>query len=86
MTVGEVINLMSVDAQKLQDVFFTSSHIWELPITVLFCMLTLNGEVGTASLAGLGVILVVVPVIGVYLSHRIRRLQVCSETYNLHLS
>ena len=76
-TVGEIVNLMSVDAQKVQDIFSYSNLLWEAPIEIALAMYFLWQVVGVASLAGLAVIIILLPINAIYLANQIRKLQVC---------
>lgn len=63
-TVGEIVNLMSVDCQRIQDAF-TFSHY----LVIIFVMLILGGVqlwdlMGVASLGAISVMLIVLPVVG----------------------
>ena len=75
-TVGEIVNLMSVDAQKVQDAFSFGNLVFEVPIEVVFCMYFLWQIVGAASLAGLIVIIILLPINAIYLANQVRKLQV----------
>uniref|UniRef100_A0A1I8JEZ1 ABC-type glutathione-S-conjugate transporter n=1 Tax=Macrostomum lignano TaxID=282301 RepID=A0A1I8JEZ1_9PLAT len=74
-TVGEVVNLMSVDAQRLQDV---AGYLWMLfsaPLQITIAMVLLWQELQASVLAGLAVMILLIPVNG-FLASVQRRLQV----------
>lgn len=74
-TVGEIVNLMSVDAQKLQDAPGFMHIIWSAPITITIAIVFLWQELGPSSLAGVFVMIILMPINGV-LASKIKRLQV----------
>ena len=60
-TLGEIVSLMSVDCQRLQDLF---SYLWcilSVPVQVAIGIYLLWGIVGISCLAGLAVLLLLVP-------------------------
>nr|XP_027211385.1 canalicular multispecific organic anion transporter 2-like [Penaeus vannamei] len=72
-TVGEIVNLMAVDAQCVGDTFI---HLWAIvasPAVILVSLVFLWQELGPSVLAGLAVLLLLVPV-NSYLSNRMKAL------------
>ncbi|XP_053387089.1 multidrug resistance-associated protein 1-like [Mercenaria mercenaria] len=63
-TVGEIVNLMSVDCQRIQDAFMFSFYIVCIFIVLLIAVVQLWDLMGVASLGGLAVILLVLPTVG----------------------
>ncbi|XP_060579428.1 ATP-binding cassette sub-family C member 3-like [Ruditapes philippinarum] len=63
-TVGEIVNLMSVDCQRIQDAFMFSFYIVCIFIILVIAVVQLWDLMGVASLGGLAVILVVLPTVG----------------------
>ena len=74
-TVGEIVNLMSVDAQRLQDSPVFLQMAWAGPVTICIAIYFVWQQLGAASLAGFGVVLLVLP-LNFMLSKAIRSLQV----------
>ncbi len=74
-TVGQIVNLMSVDAQKFQDAPAFLHMVWSAPFTVAVAMYFLWQELGVSSLAGLAVMLTLAP-INVIVAQKTRMLQV----------
>ncbi|KAI0216331.1 Multidrug resistance-associated protein 1, partial [Lamellibrachia satsuma] len=74
-TGGEIVNLMSVDAQKLQDAPVFLHLLWSTPLTIGLCMYFLWQQLGPSVLAGLLLILLMIPVNGV-IAQKSRKLQV----------
>jgi hypothetical protein len=74
-TVGEIVNLMSVDAQRLQDV---SGYLWMVfsaPLQITLAIWLLWNELGPSVLAGVGVMVLLIPINGV-IAGKSRKLQV----------
>ena len=63
-TVGEIVNLMSIDAQKMHDVCNSLHEVWACPILIVIAMVLLWRVIGPSSLAGLGLLLVMAPING----------------------
>ncbi|KAK2171192.1 hypothetical protein NP493_1094g02037 [Ridgeia piscesae] len=74
-SVGEIVNLMSVDAQKLQDAPPFLHLIWSAPLIVGLCMYFLWQQLGPSAMAGLLFVLFMIPFNGVF-AEKIRKLQV----------
>jgi hypothetical protein len=53
-TIGEIVNLMSVDAQKLLEICVFLHLIWSAPVKIFVAMCFLWEELGASSLAGKG--------------------------------
>ncbi len=64
-TVGEIVNLMSVDAQRLQDVAGYLWMVWSSPLQIVIAVYMLWGIVGPSVLAGLAVMILLIPINGV---------------------
>lgn len=60
-TVGDTINLMTVDAQRLQDFCPNGNMLWSGPLQVIICMFSLYKLVGPSMWFGIGVMLVLTP-------------------------
>ena len=79
-TVGEIVNLMSVDAQRLQDVTGYLWMMWSAPLQIVIAVYLLWGILGPSVLAGLAVMILLIPVNGVMATLQ-RKLQVHSVIY-----
>ena len=55
-TVGEIVNLMSVDSQKLQDAPGYLHMLWSAPLTIALAMYFLWQQLGPATLAGIALV------------------------------
>ncbi|KAI4530592.1 hypothetical protein MG293_019481 [Ovis ammon polii] len=74
-TVGETVNLMSVDAQKLMDVTNFIHLLWSNVLQIALAIYFLWAELGPSVLAGVGVMVILIPINGV-LATRNRAIQV----------
>uniref|UniRef100_A0A8C6UQM7 Multidrug resistance-associated protein 1 n=1 Tax=Neogobius melanostomus TaxID=47308 RepID=A0A8C6UQM7_9GOBI len=61
-TVGEIVNLMSVDAQRFMDLSAYINMIWSAPLQVVLALYFLWETLGPSVLAGVAVMLLMVPV------------------------
>ena len=60
-TVGQMVNLMAVDARRLNDLLPYLHNIWSSPFQIVVSMFMLWAQIGPAVLAGLTVMLIVMP-------------------------
>ncbi|CAH1793470.1 unnamed protein product [Owenia fusiformis] len=74
-TVGEIVNLMAVDSQKLLEAPPFIHMIWSAPITIAFALYFLWQQLGPSVLAGLGVTVIMIPINAV-LAGKIRDFQI----------
>ncbi|XP_061604278.1 multidrug resistance-associated protein 1 isoform X2 [Phyllopteryx taeniolatus] len=61
-TVGEMVNLMSVDAQRFMDLIAYINMIWSAPLQVVLALYFLWQNLGPSVLAGVAVMVLMVPV------------------------
>ncbi|KAK3990185.1 hypothetical protein QBC44DRAFT_395116 [Cladorrhinum sp. PSN332] len=61
---GDIVNYMAVDAQRLQDLTQFAQQVWSAPFQIIICMVSLYHLVGWSMLAGIGVMIVMIPVNG----------------------
>ncbi|KAK7082098.1 Canalicular multispecific organic anion transporter 1 [Halocaridina rubra] len=74
-TVGEIVNLMSVDAQRFMDLTTYLNMIWSAPLQIALCLVLLFRQLGPSVLAGLGVLIVLIPVNG-FIANKTKILQI----------
>ncbi|XP_041599047.1 ATP-binding cassette sub-family C member 2 isoform X2 [Vulpes lagopus] len=74
-TIGETVNLMSVDAQKLMDVTNFIHLLWSNVLQIALSIYFLWAELGPSVLAGVGVMILLIPVNGL-LASKSRAIQV----------
>ncbi|OQV17406.1 Multidrug resistance-associated protein 1 [Hypsibius exemplaris] len=73
-TVGEIVNLMSVDSQRLTDLMTYIHLLWSGPFQMALALYFLWQALGPSVLAGLGIMLLMVP-INAIIGNRIRSMQ-----------
>ena len=61
---GDIVNYMAVDTQRLQDLTQYGQMLWSAPFQIALCMASLYQLVGISMLAGVGVMILMVPVNG----------------------
>uniref|UniRef100_A0A8C8R4R5 Canalicular multispecific organic anion transporter 1 n=1 Tax=Pelusios castaneus TaxID=367368 RepID=A0A8C8R4R5_9SAUR len=64
-TVGETVNLMSTDAQRFMDLANFIHQLWSAPLQITLSIIFLWGELGPSVLAGIGVMVLLIPINGV---------------------
>ena len=60
-TLGEITNLMSVDAQRILDGLPMVSQVWSSPLSLVLAMVLLYRELGPSSFAGVAVLAIITP-------------------------
>ncbi|KAK4621949.1 Metal resistance protein [Fulvia fulva] len=61
---GDIVNYMAVDTQRLQDLAQYGQQLWSAPLQITLCLLSLYQLVGPSMFAGLGVMLLMIPING----------------------
>ncbi|KAI8662569.1 hypothetical protein LRP88_06782 [Fusarium phalaenopsidis] len=61
---GDIVNYMAVDAQRLQDLTQFAQQIWSAPFQIIICMVSLYNLVGWSMMAGIVVMIIMMPVQG----------------------
>ncbi|XP_067661101.1 multidrug resistance-associated protein 1-like [Haliotis asinina] len=74
-TTGEIVNLMSVDSQRINDVMNYLYLLWSVPVQIILSVILLYVTIGPSVFAGLGVLLIMIPFNG-FLSNIQRHLQI----------
>ncbi|KAK5127730.1 hypothetical protein LTR08_004230 [Meristemomyces frigidus] len=62
---GDIVNYMAVDTQRLQDLAQYGQQLWSAPFQITLCLISLYQLVGLSMFAGLGAMLLMIPVNGV---------------------
>ena len=75
-TTGEVVNLMSVDAERLSDSMIFIHFLWVTPFTVVITMIFIYQKLGPSSLVGLAYLVIVLPLNSWLLGRFTRKYQV----------
>uniref|UniRef100_A0A670IZ84 ATP binding cassette subfamily C member 3 n=1 Tax=Podarcis muralis TaxID=64176 RepID=A0A670IZ84_PODMU len=79
-TVGEIVNLMSVDAQRLMDLTTFLNMVWSAPLQICLALAFLWQELGPSVLAGVAVMVLLIPFNAV-IAIKTRALQVQQMRY-----
>ncbi|KAL4706573.1 hypothetical protein ACJJTC_015771, partial [Scirpophaga incertulas] len=79
-TVGEIVNLMSVDAQRFLELTAYLNMIWSAPLQIALALYFLWGILGPSVLAGLAVMIILIPVNGL-IANRVKTLQIKQMKY-----
>lgn len=74
-TVGEIVNLMSVDAQRFMDLTSYINMLWSAPLQIALALYFLWGLLGPSVLAGLAVMIVLIPVNG-FIANKTKQFQI----------
>ncbi len=61
---GDIVNYMAVDTQRLQDLTQYGQMLWSAPFQIVLCMVSLYQLLGISMLAGVGAMILMVPVNG----------------------
>lgn len=73
-TVGEIVNIMSVDCQRLQDITGYLWMMWSAPLQICLALWLLWGQLGVSVLAGMAIMVLLIPLNG-FLAMKSRQLQ-----------
>uniref|UniRef100_T1JBH2 Uncharacterized protein n=1 Tax=Strigamia maritima TaxID=126957 RepID=T1JBH2_STRMM len=74
-TVGEIVNLMSVDAQRFMDLTTYLNLVWSAPLQIILALYFLWNTLGPSVLAGLVVMILLIPANG-FIANKMKQLQV----------
>ncbi|XP_018420640.1 PREDICTED: multidrug resistance-associated protein 1-like [Nanorana parkeri] len=73
-TTGELVNLMSSDAQQLMDLTVNINLLWSAPFQILMAIFFLWQELGPSVLAGVAVLVLVIP-LNAYIAAKVKQLK-----------
>ena len=73
-SVGETVNLMAIDSQRMMDVTSQINTVWTSPMAIILSFYFLWGYLGPSSLAGLVILVLLIPVNSV-ISNRMKKYQ-----------
>uniref|UniRef100_A0A8D3BVD7 ABC-type glutathione-S-conjugate transporter n=1 Tax=Scophthalmus maximus TaxID=52904 RepID=A0A8D3BVD7_SCOMX len=74
-TVGEIVNLVSADTQKLMDFVVYFNAVWLAPIEIVLCLFFLWQHLGPSALAGIATVILIFPLNG-FIAKKRSKLQV----------
>lgn len=77
-TLGEIVNLMSVDSQKCMDLMTYLNLVWSAPLQILIAVVMLWFTMGPSIFAGVGVMVLLIPV-NTCVAALNEKLQVCGR-------
>ncbi|KAK3117808.1 ATP-binding cassette glutathione S-conjugate transporter ycf1 [Teratosphaeriaceae sp. CCFEE 6253] len=61
---GDIVNYMAIDTQRLQDLAQYGQQLWSAPFQITLCLLSLYQLLGYSMFAGLGAMLLMIPING----------------------
>ncbi|XP_026315311.1 multidrug resistance-associated protein 1-like isoform X2 [Hyposmocoma kahamanoa] len=79
-TIGEIVNLMSIDAPRFLEFTAYVNLIWSAPLQIALAVFFLWGILGPSVLAGLAVIIIFIPINGLIIN-KVEALQVSQMQY-----
>ena len=74
-TTGEIVNLMSVDAQRVGDILPYINFIWSSPLEISLALYFLYRTLGVSVFAGVGIMVLLVP-LNIVVGKQVEKLQV----------
>ena len=74
-TVGEMVNLMAVDAQRVMQLVQILNQIWSAPFQICVAIYFLYVTMGVSVMAGLGMLLLLIP-LNLLIARLVRKIQV----------
>lgn len=74
-TTGDIVNHMAIDQQRLADLTQFGTQLWSAPFQIVLCMVSLYQLVGLSMLAGIGVMILMIPLNGI-IARMMKTLQV----------
>ncbi|NXO09453.1 MRP1 protein, partial [Oriolus oriolus] len=80
-TTGQIVNLMSADAQQLLELAIHMNLLWSAPFQIIMAVVFLWKELGPSVLAGVALLLLVIP-INALIAAKVRRLKKSQMKYS----
>ncbi|XP_068732803.1 multidrug resistance-associated protein 1-like isoform X2 [Montipora capricornis] len=74
-TAGEMVNLMTVDAQRVMTLVETLNQLWSAPLQICVAVYFLYVTMGVAVMAGVGMLLLLIP-LNLLIARLVRKIQV----------
>ncbi|XP_052124000.1 multidrug resistance-associated protein 1 [Frankliniella occidentalis] len=75
LTLGEIVNLMAVDAQRFTELMAYINLVWAAPLQIVLALYFLYQTLGISASAGIVVLLLMIPV-NAWLANRVESLQI----------
>uniref|UniRef100_A0A914WXI5 ABC-type glutathione-S-conjugate transporter n=1 Tax=Plectus sambesii TaxID=2011161 RepID=A0A914WXI5_9BILA len=79
-TAGEIVNLVAVDIDQIEDIFFDGILLFTAPVKMIISMIMIYQLLGTATFFGVGVMALLIP-INIVMVNRQKKLQVKQMEY-----
>ncbi|CAG2109404.1 unnamed protein product [Medioppia subpectinata] len=70
-TIGEIVNLMAIDTSRIVEFVQVINETWSSPLQIAIALYLLWQQLGIASIAGLGAMLILIPING-YITGKMR--------------
>ncbi|XP_031468368.1 multidrug resistance-associated protein 1-like [Phasianus colchicus] len=80
-TTGEMVNLMSADAQQLMELIVNINLLWSAPFQIIMAVIFLWKELGPSVLAGVAVLLLIIP-LNALIAAKVKTLQKSQMKYS----
>ncbi|NXE36191.1 MRP1 protein, partial [Ptilorrhoa leucosticta] len=80
-TTGQIVNLMSADAQQLLELAINMNLLWSAPFQIIMAVVFLWKELGPSVLAGVALLLLVIP-INALIAAKVRRVKKSQMKYS----
>ncbi|NXK86155.1 MRP1 protein, partial [Formicarius rufipectus] len=80
-TTGQIVNLLSADAQQLLELAINMNLLWSAPFQIIMAVVFLWKELGPSVLAGVALLLLVIP-INAHIAARVRTLKKSQMKYS----
>ncbi|NWV84193.1 MRP1 protein, partial [Dasyornis broadbenti] len=80
-TTGQIVNLMSADTQQLLELTINMNLLWSAPFQIIMAVVFLWKELGPSVLAGVALLLLVIPINAV-IAAKVRRLKKSQMKYS----
>lgn len=74
-TIGEIVNLMTMDTHRIVEILWLFNSIWSLPLQIGIAIYLLWQQLGVATLSGVVVMIALMPING-FVAARLRLLQI----------
>lgn len=79
-TVGEIVNLMSVDTQNFVDILTYLNLIWSAPYQIIVSLCLLWQTLGVSVIAGVTMLIILIP-INTFIINRVKKFQINQMKY-----
>ena len=76
VSVGAAVNLVSVDLEKIPFMLRQLNYAWAAPVMVAVSVALMWQQIGASSLAGLGLLLLLLPLNAISIARKLKRTQV----------